>query len=247
MIIDMHTHLWETDAEKCKTQIRNVCSQFNVSRVMVSSLNNLYPDEDEIDRLNRLTYGFMKEEPGLVRGYCYLNPRHGNSISYLRRAIEDWGMSGIKLWVATFCDDPLVNPIIEQAIEYKIPVLIHTFHKAVGQLEFESLGQNAANLAHRYPESKLIMAHIGANCLRELRPVIDCPNVSVDFSGSISRCDDVEYAKKLLGSHRIVFGSDMPSGLSFLVSYGQILEAELTDEERDDILYKNTLKLFERS
>lgn len=246
MIIDMHAHLWESEAGKCKSDILGVCHQFNVSRVMVSSLGGYYPDEDEIDRMNRLTYEFMKEQPGLVEGYSYLNPRHRSAVDRLRHCIEDYEMCGVKLWVATFCDDLLVNPIMEQAIKYNIPVLIHAFHKAVDQLEFESLGQNVANIAGRYPEAKIIMAHLGANCLRELRPIINCLNVSVDFSGSISRCDDVLYAKKLLGADRILFGSDMP-GLSFLVSYGQILEADLTGEERDKILYKNTLKLFERS
>ena len=246
MIIDMHAHLWADAAEKSKEDICKVCTQFNVSKVMVSSLGSLYPDEAEIDRMNKLTYQFMKEQPGLIEGYSYLNPRHKNTINQLKRCIEDYGMCGVKLWVATFCDDPLVNPIVEQCIEYKIPILLHAFHKAVNQLEFESLGQNVANLAQRYPEAKLIMAHLGANCQRELRPIQNHKNVSADFSGSISHSDDLSYAKKLLDADRLLFGSDMP-GINFLVSYGQILEADFTEEEREKILSKNAIRLFQRS
>lgn len=246
MVIDMHAHLWESEAEKCKADIVNVCSQFNVSKVMVSSLGGYYPDEAEIHRLNKLTYDFMKEEPGTIEGYCYLNPRHSNSLYTLKRCIEDYGMCGVKLWVATFCDDPLVNPIVEQCIEYKIPILIHAFHKAVDQLRYESLGENVARLAKRYPESKLIMAHLGANGLRELRPIKNLRNVWTDFSGSICRCDGLVYAKKMVGADRLLFGSDMP-GISFLVSYGQLLEADFTKEERENIFGLNALKLFERS
>ena len=155
-------------------------------------------------------------------------------------------MSGMKLWVATFCDDPLVFPLVEQCAGYGVPVLIHTFYKEVGQLPYESLGSNVAALAARYPEARLIMAHMGANCLRELKPVRPYGNVSVDTSGSISHRDDVDYAKKLLGAERIVFGTDMPL-ISFLLNYGQIEEADLTKEEKELIFAKNALRLLKRS
>ena len=137
------------------------------------------------------------------------------------------------------------GPIAEQAIHYDIPVLVHTFHKAVDQLPNESLGENMAALARRYPEARFIMAHIGANCLRELRCVKDLPNVWADFSGSISHADDLEYAVRILGVDRILFGSDMPD-LAFQTSYGQLLEADLTEEEREKIAWKNAADVFKR-
>ena len=154
-------------------------------------------------------------------------------------------MCGVKLWVATFCDDHLVDPIVEEAIRYDIPILVHTFHKAVDQLPCESLGIHQANLARRYPEARFIMAHIGANCLRELRMVKDCPNVWADFSGSIAHADDLEYAVRILGEDRILFGSDMPA-IGFQPSYGQLLEADLTDAQREKIKWQNAQRVFER-
>lgn len=249
MLIDMHTHLWAQNgsyelAEENKRTILKTCENFHVDRIYLSSLDSFYPDEDEISRLNKMTYDFMQEQPDLVRGYCYLNPRNPNKLEELRRGIEDYGMSGVKLWVATFCDDPLVYPIVEQCIAYDIPLLIHAFYKAEGQLEFESLGKNVENLARRYPEAKLIMAHMGANCYRELPPVKDCANVWADFSGSIFHSDDLEYAKKMLGAERLLFGTDMP-GIAFHVSWGQWMDADLTPEEREMVGWKNTLRLFE--
>ena len=154
-------------------------------------------------------------------------------------------MSGVKLWVATFCDDPLVNPVAEQCIRYGIPMLVHAFHKAVEQLEFESLGENVAKLARRYPELKMIMAHLGANCYREIPPIQDCMNVWTDFSGSLYQADDLAYTKKLLGADRLLFGSDMP-GVSFCTSWGKFMEADFTPEEREKVAWKNTVRLFER-
>ncbi len=74
-------------------------------------------------------------------------PATPTALDVLRHGVEDCGMSGMKLWVATFCDDPLVFPLVEQCIRYRVPVLIHTFYKQVGQLPYESLGGNVAALA----------------------------------------------------------------------------------------------------
>ncbi len=248
MIVDIHAHLWDGKYEENKRQIMTVCENYNVSKVVVSSLADGIesPDEEVVSRLNRATWQFMREEPSRINGWCYINPRNPNAVDVLKQGIEDYGMSGMKLWIATFCDEPCVFPLIEQCISYRVPVLIHTFYKVVGQLPHESLGTNVANLAKRYPEAKLLMAHMGANCLRELKPIQPYPNVSVDTSGSIFHRDDIDYAKKMLGADRIVFGTDMPL-ISFLLTYGQIEEADLTAEERETVFSKNALRLLERS
>lgn len=245
MIIDIHAHLWDGHFEENKRQIMTVCENYNVSHVVVSSLADGIesPDEEKIAQLNRATYEFMGEEPSVIRGWCYINPRNLNAVNALKQGIEDYGMSGMKLWIATFCDEPCVFPLIEQCIAYKIPVLIHAFYKVIGQLPHETLGTNVANLAERYPEAKLLMAHMGANCLRELKPIKPYRNVSVDTSGSIFHRDDLDYAKRMLGADRIVFGTDMPL-ISFLLTYGQIEEADFTPEEREAVFSKNALRLL---
>lgn len=242
----MHAHLWDGHFKENKRQIMRVCENYGVSKVLISSLGGYYPDEEEISRLNSATFQFMKEEPSVIKGYCYVNPRNPNALDVLKRGIEDYEMSGMKLWVATFCDDPRVFPLIEQCIDYRVPVLIHTFYKVIGQLPYESRGSNVAALAARYPEAKLLMAHMGANCLRELKPIRPYRNVSVDTSGSIFHRDDIDYAKKMLGADRIVFGTDMP-GISFLLNYGQIEEADLTPKENKAVFSGNALRLLKRS
>jgi len=250
MLIDMHAHLWQpnpTDQMMLdnKKDILYVCEAFGVDLVYVSSLGTVYPDEEEIRRLNDLTYGFMREEPSRIRGYCYLNPRHQNTVNELRRGVEEHGAAGVKLWVSTLCDDPLVYPIAEACIGYDIPILVHAFHKAVGQHPFESLGVHVAALARRYPEANIIMAHLGANCYRELRSVKDCRNVWADFSGSMFHNGDLAYAKDLLGADRLLFGSDMP-GIGFHSSWGHLMSSQLTEEEREQIGWKNADTLFGR-
>lgn len=245
MLIDIHAHLWAGNFENGKKEILKASESYNITKVYVSSLGALIPSEDEIELLNNETCKFIKEQPKLIGGFCYVNPNHKNCLEVLKKGIEEQEMSGMKLWVSTFCDDPKVFPLVEKCIDYKIPILVHAFHKAINQLNFESVGINVANLASRYPEAKILMAHLGANCHRELKPIEDLKNVWVDFSGSIYRRDDLDYTKKLLGADRILFGTDMP-GASFLVNYGQVLEADFTPEERDLVFYGNALKLLSR-
>jgi predicted TIM-barrel fold metal-dependent hydrolase len=219
------------------------CELYGVSQVYVSGLRSHIPDEQEIKELNLEVYKFMKEEEDVIKGYCYVNPSHSNSSDVLKQGIEEYGMSGMKLWVSTFCDDPRVFPLVEQCIEYDIPILIHAFHKAVGQLKYESYSWNVANLARKYPEAKIIMAHMAANCYTGLKPIKDLKNVWVDFSGTIIRGDDILYAKKAVGVERILFGTDMP-GASALICLGQVEEADLSPEEKELIYYRNALSLF---
>ena len=243
MIIDAHAHLWRTEAEEDKRKILQAAEHFGISKVIVSTLDSCIPDQEEIIENNQLTWSFIKEEPDLVRGYCYLNPSNAGTMTELRRCVEDRGFCGVKFWISTFCDDPAVNPIVEQCIRYRIPILVHAFHKSVNQLPFESLGQNVRNLAERYPEARLLMAHLGGNCLRELRYIKKCANVWVDFSGSVNHSDDLAYAEKIVGSNRLIFGSDMP-GADFMISYAQVLESDFAAEEREKFLYQNAEQLF---
>jgi hypothetical protein len=248
MIYDMHAHLWDGQYDKNKKQIMTICENYNVSKIFISSLKDGVerPTEEDITRLNNATWQFMREEPSTIRGWCYVNPANKNALSVLRHGIEDCGMSGMKLWIATFCDDPLVFPLAEYCAEHQVPILIHTFYKVVGQLKYESLGTNVANLARRYPELKILMAHYGASCLREIKPIVPYKNVRVDTSGSIYHRDDIDYLKKMIGVKRIIFGTDMPL-ISYLLVYGQIMEADLTQEEREAVFSGNAKCLLERS
>lgn len=245
MLIDIHGHLWMGMYEENKKDIIKACKLYNISKIYISSLGTLYPDKFEIDELNNATHQFMKESPELVEGFCYINPNNENCMEELKKGIEEYKMSGMKLWVATFCDDPKVYPLIEKCIDYKIPVLIHAFHKAVGQLEHESLGINVSNLAEKYPEAKIIMAHLGANCYLGVKAIKNRGNVFVDMSGSIFRRDDIDYTKKLIGAERIIFGSDMPD-VNVVTTLGQVEEADLTEKEKNMIYYENALKILRR-
>lgn len=244
MIIDFHAHIWGGNGPKDKENLLIACKRYGINKLCISSVECAYPNEAEIRFLNEGVVQFMREQPELIYGFVYVNPSNPDALKVLRQGIEEYGMSGMKLWIATFCDDPKVFPLIEQCIAYNIPVMLHAWKKSVGQYAHESTGVHVANLAKQYPEAKLVMAHLGGNCYHGVRAIRDYPNVMTDFSGSIFRGDDLNYTVEQLGAERILFGSDMPG--SYLVNLGQVEEAALTAEQRELIYYKNALRMLNR-
>lgn len=247
MVIDAHAHIMTGSYEQDKHDILKAVEMYNISRVYVSAIDGgqFYPSPEEIEGYNAEMHSFARQYRGLIYGYCYVNPAHANTSEVIRRGIEDCGFAGVKLWVSHHCDNPQVFPVIEQCIGYNVPVLVHAFHKAVGQLPNETTGVHVAALARRYPQAKLLMAHLGANCYHGIKAVRNCPNVMVDFSGSLFRRDDIDYTVEMIGAERILFGTDMPQPGSYLSNLGRVLEAELSDMQRDMILCKNALRLFD--
>ena len=127
-------------------------------------------------------------------------------------------------------------------IEYNKPILFHAFVKAVGQLEFETTSYHIGRLAERYPEAKIIMAHLGGEPFHAIRNVAKYKNVWIDHSGTLVGSYDLQHTIDLVGVDRVLFGSDMP--ITYAGAYGQVLECKLTDEEREKIFWKNTAQLF---
>ena len=243
MVTDVHAHVMTHNVEGGKRNLLKVAERFGVDRYYISSIDNTYyPDEAAIENDNKVTFEFMKEQPDLIKGYVYVNPRHDNAMDVLKKGIEEQGMSGLKMWVATFADDPLNFPLIEKMIEYDKPILFHTFVKAVGQLRYETTSYHIGNLAARYPEAKIIMAHLGGEPYHGIRNVAKYNNVWIDHSGTLVGSNDLQHTIDLVGVDRVLFGSDMP--ITYAGAYGQVLECKLTDEEREKILWKNTAELF---
>lgn len=246
MIIDIHTHVWGGHPEDSKAKLLKAIDRYGLARIYVSALQTYFSDEEEISYLNKLVYDFMQQEPEKIGGAVYLNPKNQNVMDVLKRAIEEQGFEMIKLWCCTTADDPSVDPIMEYAEEAGVPVLFHAFHKATAQVPNETLGYHVANIARRHPKTKILMAHLGGNCYNGIPPIRDCKNVWTDNSGStFFHGDDLNYAIEMLGAERILFGTDMPGCCASNI--GQILGADLTEEQRELIFWKNAQKLLDRN
>lgn len=237
----MHAHIWRGRETDDVQKMRRSAEMYGVKKILVSALSGYYPDEDEITSLNETTAKLIAED-SLFEGYVYVSPEKTNSLDVLKKGIETQGMCGMKIWVSCFCNDPRCDRLYDYCGQNKIPVLIHALAKAKDQIPTESTAVQVRDAALRHPDTKFIMAHLCGNCYYGLPLIQNLPNVWTDISGSFCRGDDLPYAIETLGSDRILFGTDMPG--SFVMSYGRVLDAAMTQQDRENILWKNTVSLF---
>jgi predicted TIM-barrel fold metal-dependent hydrolase len=190
----------------------------------------------------------MRRYPGRILGYCFVVP------GYFRESLEeidrclDRGMIGVKLYNQYKIWDPAVHPVIEKAIEERIPILEHagypTSREGWDAQPNMSHGGDFARAACLYPEAMLIEGHIGGGgdwewAIKQLR---QSPSVYLDTSGSVIDEGMVEMAARELGVDRLLFGTDM----TMEGGVGKILAADLTRPQKERIFYKNMQQILDR-
>ena len=246
MVIDIHAHIWGRDIPGSKQKMLQAIDRYSIDRVYISGLQSLNPSEEEVDFLNSHVARFMREEPERVGGAVYCNPRNKNTMDVIRWGIEENGFEMIKLWASIYADDPAVDPIMAYAEETGVPVLIHAIHDSIRQPENCSTAVHVANLARRHPKTKILMAHFGGSCYHGIPAIRACGNVWCDMSGPAFHGEELDYAVEMLGAERVLFGTDLP-GAAYITNYAQVMGAELTEEQRQLIFYKNAQKLLDRA
>lgn len=133
--------------------------------------------------------------------------------------------------------------------EYSLTAMIHV-DEPVGrgyQGKYTTDFARLVKLISAHPDVKIILAHWGGGILfYELMPEIKktFANVYFDTAASPYLFDDAIYsaAVKIVGSDKILFGSDYP-----LIKHERYIEPvrrTLSSIEAENILYKNALKLF---
>ena len=248
MLIDTHLHLGMGDvgiAELDRRVRHGLTDRFWMSALHGGN----YPTLAEVRSSNDAIHGLMREMPEHVIGFSYVNPENGtDALTELRRCVEELGFKGVKLWVATRCDDPRVDPIVEQAIAYGAPILVHCWAKVGGgtawggNLPFESTPMDLGNLASRFARARFIMAHLGGHWQYGVQVARDHPNIWVDTSGSIAEMGSIETLVNAIGAERVLFGTDN-SDLSFCI--GKIIGAGLSLQQREAIFWRNAHTLVE--
>ncbi len=245
MIIDAHTHMLVNKNTDGEDLIRSM-ELCGIDKTIVSCLDALTPDDAEVCAMNKKTYDLMKKYPDKVWGGCYVSPLLESCRDTIRRGIEDMDMKLIKVWLACACDDVQMNKVAEEAIRYNVPLLIHAFFMQSGNPPFESRANHVRNLALRYPELKILMAHLGGNPYHGMREVADLTNVYVDYAGTFYGYSDIDYAVQTVGCDRIVFGTDFPIA-SELFGIGKIEHANISQSDKNKIYSENILRLIDRN
>lgn len=236
MKIDCHYHLVKGKGH----QEQNLKRLENVRSVGIDKICGIISGTtpEQFRESNRILLEYVREYPDMVLGYSFVNPCYVlEAVEELERCIHDYGFIGLKLLHHCKCSEPMVFPLVEKTIELDVPILIHCGHVVPelkkSQATTLSDPEDVAFLARRYPEAKLLQAHIGGGGDWEwgIKAIRDCKNVWLDTSGSGTEAGMIEMAVSELGVERLVFGTDN----ALYAGVGKILGADISDEEKEAI------------
>jgi predicted TIM-barrel fold metal-dependent hydrolase len=249
VIWDAHTHLNGTSGtpEERVANLLFFADRVGIQRLIVFMGYPFLqdPSPDDVRRQNDQVMRAVDHSNGRALGFVYLNPKHtAESLEELDRCVRDGPLVGIKLWVAIRCADPCLDPIVERAIQLKIPVLQHTWQKATGNLPGESTASDLAALARRHPDASFIAAHVDGDWERGIREIRALENVSAEICGSDPTAGMVDMAVRELGAKRVIFGSDA-GGRSYASQLAKVYGAEVPDEAKRLILAGNIQRLLQ--
>jgi uncharacterized protein len=205
---------------------------------------------EEVRACNDGVFAAMRAYPGRILGYCYLNPGYGRaSLDEIERCVVDGGMVGVKLYNQYKIHDPVVFPIIERSIELGVPILVHAGRLVdAADIARQPLCSHAADfvdVGRRYPEAMIIEGHIAGGgdwewSLKVLREAP--PNIYLDTSGSVMDAGMIERCVRDFGDERLLFATDM----TMEGGVGKILDAVLTEAQREKIFWRNFQAVLER-
>jgi predicted TIM-barrel fold metal-dependent hydrolase len=203
------------------------------------------PNEKQIRIINDETHQLMRRYPGVISGFCHLNPTLGARA--VRREVErcvSLGFRGLKLEIANNAADASMNPLMAAAHRHKLLVLQHAWSMTkIGERAFHTDPEDVATLARRFPGVRIIMAHLTGCGVRGVQAVKSCRNVVVDTSGAAPESGIVEYAVEQLGADRVLYGSDVPIR-DFGVAIARITGSRLDAATRQKILHDNAAALL---
>ena len=254
-LIDVHAHLYLIEGREEEDRWRlEFSKKYGISAIIASVLGSwgkrtptYFPDPEDFISGNKRLWKFINTHKNSPKVYGYVAVNQvftRESIEEIERGIEIYGFVGVKLVAPVPCSDPSTFPIVEKAMEYNVPILIHTFHKKPQKLwgQNPSDSSDIAKLAKKYPEAKIIMAHIGGGGDWEyaLKAIKDYDNAFLDTSGSGCDRGMIEKAIRVVGEDRVLFGTD----LNITTGIAKFNEARLSGSQREKIAWKNAMNIF---
>jgi predicted TIM-barrel fold metal-dependent hydrolase len=210
---------------------------------------------DLIRRSNDYVLEAMTLYPDRLLGFACLNPELPEALEEGERCLKS-GMKGLgEIGLYTpLAEGSLVDrlsPLVEMATRWKVPILIHTSEPAGHQ--YPGKGHLPLNelyeLIKLFPSTIFILAHWGGGLWwyqlmkREVREVLTNTYFDTAASPFLYRPEIYEHALKIIGTEKILFGSDYP-----LLPLGRYLkelsQVGLTVEQQTAILGGNSQRLL---
>jgi predicted TIM-barrel fold metal-dependent hydrolase len=202
----------------------------------------------QVDRINQFIAAEVAKAPNRFTGLGAAHPDCEDQDAVIEQ-IKSLGLHGIKIHpdIQGFAiDDPRMMRVYERCEEEGLCVLMHT-----GDHRYDYSNPNRLlPVLKAFPRLTVIGAHFGGWSIWEDATAALCrfSNLLVDCSSSLYAVSPAR-AKELIlayGTHRVLFGTDYPLWTPE-EELARFMEVDLTDSQREDILYNNAARLFPKA
>ena len=277
MITDVHTHVGEYPlhiSETFASEARAAWPEVTLGGTLGDHYARALSDVDRAIVLafdapaagfvvpNDYVASYVARDPTRLIGFGSVDPTASSATDELERMKRDLGLAGCKLGPIYQNVDPLGPEFLhvcEELERLELPLLIHqgtTFARAGSLLQARPILLD--EIALRYPELRIVIAHLGHPWFDEAIAVVRRhPHVYADVSALVSRrwllyqalVAAIEYRVE----HKLLFGTDFPfftaretiDGLRSLAGtpFGRDLPA-IDEQVVEDIIHRPTLELL---
>jgi len=238
MIVDCHTHIWESEQQLggaiglCRTQSRTatrpeplnadtaehqICAQ-PVDKTIVLAVKSHYL---QADVPNEYIANYVRQQPDRLVGFAGIDPtRPKQAIEELQNAHDQLDMKGVNIWPAGQGCHPASTGAMQVYAEVSrlgMPVMFHQDAQAAtpGKMEF-ARPVLLDEVAREFGDLKIIISQMGMPWIGETIALLNKhPNVFADISGLVNypwkAYDALIQAYQAGVMTGLLFGSNFPS------------------------------------
>lgn len=278
MIIDVHSHFWEYPqhfGESFRQQAARARAGVEVDLTVryedyrrtapddvktivfggKAKLSGLWVDDESVA-------DYVAQHPETLIGFLSVDLTQPDWKRELEYGHQQLGLRGVKLlsmYAGFRPDDPRWYPFWEYTQQHALPVLLHTGTTFIAQAPLEhTLPRHLDEVAIRFPDQRMILAHLGhpyeGECVAVIRKH---PHVYADVSALHYRPFQLYHSLMLVQEYgvwdKVLFGTDYPfttvnASLAGLRSLNNMLAGtalpRLDEAAMERMIYRESLPLL---
>jgi predicted TIM-barrel fold metal-dependent hydrolase len=242
--IDIHSHFNHGSRFDCPEEeshlrgldfVEGVYRRAGVSQVGCSTFASVLNHVECIAEENLYLHKLIGEKEWLYQ-WVVVDPRQKETYAQAEKMLSHPKVLGVK--IQSFEQKYDVREYADELFAFV------NAHKSVLLMHPHYISQ-MPQFADKYPDMKLIIAHVASKEHVDAIASAKYGNIYTDTSGGASsRNNIIEYAVNRIGSEKILFGTDT---YSFAFQFGRIALSDLSQEDKENILWKNAKTLFPRA
>ncbi len=207
MIVDVHNHVGrdEDGVSLTPEELISIMDASGIRAAVIFPFND--PDAGPTFQLaNNRIKAAEDRYPDRLIGFFRLDPYYGReALEELERCVQ-LGLHGLKLHPRSqrfSPEHPFISKILEALQESGLPLIIHT-----ERCNFIARPEQLATLADRFPDLKIISAHLGYAGSKIIPLAKDRENLYLDLS--LSPLFLLQDVISEVGAEKLLFASDTP-------------------------------------